>query len=81
MTHLYNVRVYSVAVVAAESPDEALQVGRRNVTQIMLDAGDVSAEVLGEVKSEADLIDGWDASCLPYGDDESIGTILKEQST
>jgi hypothetical protein len=47
----------------------------------MLDAGDVSAEVVSEVKSEADLIDGWNASCPPYGDDESIGTILKEQSS
>lgn len=79
MTKLYNVRVYSIAVVAAQSPEQALQVARRNAAQVMLDAGDVSAEVLGEVKSEADLIDGWSANCPPYGDDEEIATILKEQ--
>lgn len=80
MTKLYNVRVYSIAVVAADNPEQAVGVARFHAKDVVSDDVAPHAAFLGEVKSENDLIDGWQAHALPYGSDDTIATILKEQS-
>lgn len=79
MTKLYNVRVYSIAVIAAGNPEQAVGVARLHAKNVVRDDVAPHAAFLGEVKSAADLIDGWQEHALPYGSDDTIATILKEQ--
>lgn len=79
MTKLYNVRVYSIAVVAADNPEPAVGMARFHAKDVVSDDVAPHAAFLDELKSAADLIDGWDDRCSPYGSGKSIATILKEQ--
>jgi hypothetical protein len=72
---LYNVvvSIRTQIVVVADDEKHASQVAQKNARTAIEDVGfDADISVLGEVKEEADLTDGWDGRCLPYGDSGNI---------
>ena len=66
---VFEVRIATYAVVAAEDETHALEVARRNASQALSDDGAPYIHVLGEAKTLNDLGHGWDGDCLPYGGD------------
>jgi hypothetical protein len=68
------------AVVLAEDEGHAWTVARSEQRDVFGDAYNNEIFVRGEVTSEADMEDGWDLECVPYGGDGNtrIGDILKK---
>lgn len=65
----YAVEVIWIAVVMAETPEDADEVARRNLSEITRwDSPEYSAG--RPIKSMQELCAiGWDGQCLPYGGD------------
>lgn len=82
MTRLFTVKITSYAVVIADDESHAVDVAQRHAREIVGDDGSPGAEFIGEVRSEADLVDSWDGGCVPYGGDGNsrIGELLRAQT-
>lgn len=65
----YFVEYTITAVVMAEDETDAFNRARHYLRDAVNDAGEVEVWVRNEVKTAADLEDGWDEDCVPYGGD------------
>lgn len=80
---LYNVEVTqrTLMVVEAKDWDDAADVARERSNEAFNDdwMSYPVADVLGEVKSKDDLVEGWDIGCAPYSENcnKTIEEILK----
>lgn len=76
----YFVEYTVTAVVMAEDETHAFMRAKSYRQDAMNDADDIDVFVRSEVKSEVDLIDGWDMECIPYGGDGNtrIGKYLEQ---
>ena len=66
---LWTVEIKSVAVIVADSADEAADVAAQEASEILSDDFYPRIEVCGEVRALYDLPDGWNGQCIPYGGD------------
>ena len=82
---LYNVEVTqrTLMVVEAEDWEDAANIAQDRGNEAFNDdwMSCPVANVLGEVKSKDDLVEGWDIECTPYTEstrtDKTIEEILK----
>lgn len=67
---IYAVELTYIAMVSANSPDEAASAARRDARDIVSDAPDTEPRVLAQIY-KADQLSryGWDDRCIPYGHD------------
>ncbi|GAA4400510.1 hypothetical protein [Quisquiliibacterium transsilvanicum] len=65
---LYEVSVEFTMVVQAGDEEDAWDVARENVRDAVGDA-DPHLHVVRRVTGAAQLRDGWDGMCIPYGGD------------
>lgn len=66
---LYRVELTVVAVIEADDEIDAITAAEDDKREIFGDANDPEISVCGEVTKLADLTDGWDGDCIPYGGD------------
>lgn len=82
MSKLWFVELTATAVVIADDESSAYIADRSNERDIFRDMSDPHIQVMREVESNADLVDGWDNDCVPYGGDRNtrIGELLAAES-
>ncbi|MGX6564890.1 hypothetical protein [Cupriavidus necator] len=75
---LYNIELVYRAVIQADDGEAALAAARRERRDIEGDCAEPRYEMVGRVRTPADLEDGWTETDSPYGGNgsASIGRLL-----
>lgn len=73
--NLYAIKMETNTVVYAETPEKALRIALDERSQ-MIDVDDI--KLMRQIVTFEDLPPGWDANCIPWGQDkdEDISQIL-----
>lgn len=65
----YMIEITTYAVVMAEDASHAYEAALAFRGEIMRDDSAPLIDVVGKIDKEADLRNGWDGGCIPYGGD------------